>query len=222
MTGHEERGLAFRPALGVRDVRPPPPDRCQRVAHNYYPTHLWRNQEKDVLAGNPYFKAHQKLDMAPAEAEGWSRYRGEQYAPDLMIEEAVRFVRDHRDRPFFLYYATPVPHAAIQVPEDSLTPYLGVLDQQPYLGQKGYLPHPEPRATSSWSSSSGTRDCSCCKRVSWRRPSCCPSCAGTCHATTSAATSRAPWGSISWSIPPVRRNRCWSRSDGSSRPCACW
>ncbi|MHC5002813.1 MAG: sulfatase-like hydrolase/transferase, partial [Planctomycetota bacterium] len=52
----------------------------------------------------------------------------------------------NRDRPFLLYYATPVPHAAIQVPDDSLAPYAGRLDEDPYLGQKGYLPHPEPRA----------------------------------------------------------------------------
>jgi len=25
---------------------------CQRVAHNYYPTHLWRNDRKHVLEGN--------------------------------------------------------------------------------------------------------------------------------------------------------------------------
>ena len=25
---------------------------CQRVAHNYYPTHLWNNKEKELLEGN--------------------------------------------------------------------------------------------------------------------------------------------------------------------------
>ncbi|MCJ7682625.1 MAG: sulfatase-like hydrolase/transferase, partial [Candidatus Aminicenantes bacterium] len=33
---------------------------CQRVAHNYYPTHLWKNRDKDILEGNPYFSPHQK------------------------------------------------------------------------------------------------------------------------------------------------------------------
>ena len=63
-----------------------------------------------------------------------------------MIEEAVDFIEENRDQPFFLYYATPIPHVAIQVPQDSLQPYLGKFDETPYLGNKSYLPHPAPRA----------------------------------------------------------------------------
>ena len=48
---------------------------------------------------------------------------GALYAPDLMLEHALRFVRDNADHPFFLYYATPVPHLALQVPDDSLAEY---------------------------------------------------------------------------------------------------
>jgi len=119
---------------------------CQRVAHNYYPTHLWRNSDRDVLEGNEYFSAHQRRDEPPADPEGWREYEGAQYAPDRMIEEALAFVRNHRDDPFFLYLPTNVPHVAIQVPEDSLAEYSGAFDDQPYLGERGYLPHPEPRA----------------------------------------------------------------------------
>ena len=35
---------------------------CQRVAHNYYPTHLWHNEDPDSLEGNAYFAAHQRID----------------------------------------------------------------------------------------------------------------------------------------------------------------
>ena len=119
---------------------------CQRVAHNYYPTHLWRNSDRDVLEGNEYFSAHQRVEEPPTDSEGWRRYEGAQYAPDRMIEEALAFVRRHRDDPFFLYLPTNVPHVAIQVPEDSLAEYSGAFDDRPYLGDKGYLPHPEPRA----------------------------------------------------------------------------
>ncbi len=116
---------------------------CQRVAHNYYPTHLWRNGDKDMLPGNAHFKAHQKVTEAP---DDWSVYRGATYAPDAMIDEAEGWVREHADKPFFLYYATPVPHVAIQVPDDSSAAYPESWDEAPYLGQKGYLPHPRPRA----------------------------------------------------------------------------
>jgi arylsulfatase A-like enzyme len=119
---------------------------CQRVAHNYYPTHLWRNDRRDMLTGNDYFAAHQRIETAPAAADGWEQYAGATYAPDRMIDEALGFVRENAERPFFLYFASIVPHVAIQVPEDSLAQYAGQLDEEPYLGQRGYLPHPEPRA----------------------------------------------------------------------------
>ncbi len=118
---------------------------CQRIAHNYYPEHLWSDGEKDVL-GNEYFKAHQKIAQAPADAAGWKQYQGDVYAPDRIIEEALAFVKQHKDEPFFLYMPTPVPHVSIQVPDDSLAEYAGAFEETPYLGQKAYLPHEKPRA----------------------------------------------------------------------------
>ncbi len=118
---------------------------CQRVAHNYYPTHLWRNQEKHVLS-NPYFAAHQKFSGRPDNPESYAKYAGEDYSMDFMTREALTFVRENKDRPFFLYLPFPVPHVSLQVPEDSLEEYRGKFNDQPYLGNKGYLPHPSPRA----------------------------------------------------------------------------
>lgn len=119
---------------------------CQRVAHNYYPTHLWRNGERVALEGNDYFRAHQRIDAPlPDNASYWERYARVHYAPDLMIEEALRFIRESAETPFFLYFASPVPHAAIQVPPEELKAYPAAWDEQPYLGGKGYLPHPSPR-----------------------------------------------------------------------------
>jgi arylsulfatase len=64
---------------------------CQRVAHNYYPIHLWRNREKHVLAQNKYFYPHQKLpkDKDPYDRESYVPYSGKQYSMDLMAEEAL-------------------------------------------------------------------------------------------------------------------------------------
>jgi len=121
---------------------------CQRMAHNYYPIHLWRNREKHVLAQNQYFYPHQKLpeDKDPYDKTSYAPYSGKQYSMDLMAEEALWFIRENKDRPFFLYLPFPVPHAAIQVPEDSLQEYEGAFQETPYKGEKGYLPHPAPRA----------------------------------------------------------------------------
>ena len=101
---------------------------CQRNAHNYYPTHLDRNGTRVDLEGN---------DRSPT---------GVLYATDLMVDDACQFIDRHAKDPFFLYYATPVPHLALQVPDDSLAEYQGLWEDPPYEGGAGYLPHPEPRA----------------------------------------------------------------------------
>jgi arylsulfatase len=121
---------------------------CQRVAHNYYPTHLWRNREKDILEGNEYFYPHQRLpdDADPNDPTSYEPYSGEQYSQDLMVEEALGFIRDNVDNPFFLYLPFPVPHVSIQVPEESVAEYGGEFEETPYRGERGYLPHQTPRA----------------------------------------------------------------------------
>jgi arylsulfatase A-like enzyme len=101
---------------------------CQRKAHNHYPPELWRNRERIRLEGND------------------GGLTGRQYAPDLFEKEALDFITSNRRRPFFLFFATTVPHLALQVPEDSLAEYAGLWPETPYDGGKGYQPHPAPRA----------------------------------------------------------------------------
>jgi len=101
---------------------------CQRKAHNHYPEYLWRNNDKVVLKGND------------------GKGNGTQYAPDLMEEEALRFIRENKRGPFILFFTTTIPHLALQVPDDSLREYKSQWDDPPYEGKKGYLPHQNPRA----------------------------------------------------------------------------
>jgi arylsulfatase A len=120
---------------------------CQRQAHNYYPDHLWRNGRR-VALDNPTFSAHQKFpaDKDPADPASYDAYRGRQYSHDVMLEDAVDYIRTHRSKPFFLHLTPTIPHLALQVPEDSLAEYLGSFPETPYLGQKSYLPQRAPRA----------------------------------------------------------------------------
>ncbi len=94
---------------------------CQRQAHNFYPDHLWRNRERVELDGT-------------------------QYSHDRIAAAALDFVRENRERPFFLYVPFTTPHLALQVPDDSLSEYVGQWDDPPYDGKKGYRAHPTPRA----------------------------------------------------------------------------
>ncbi len=106
---------------------------CQRHAHNHYPRWVYDGREKFMLGGNP-------------DPPGRGDRAGAVYAPDLMRDRAAEFIRANRDRPFFLYFATTIPHLALQVPADSLEEYAGRIDDAPYDGSKGYLAHPSPRA----------------------------------------------------------------------------
>jgi arylsulfatase A-like enzyme len=120
---------------------------CQGVAHNHYPTYLWDDDRRHPL-DNPEFASNQKLpDGAdPNDPASYTRYVGKTYAMDAITDQAVKFVRDNRDRPFFLYYPTIIPHLALQVPEDSLAEYKDAFPEEPYVGGRGYLPHRTPRA----------------------------------------------------------------------------
>ncbi|MEW6303486.1 MAG: arylsulfatase [Verrucomicrobiota bacterium] len=120
---------------------------CQAVAHNFYPTYLWDNDRTNAL-NNPKFSAHDELTPAedPSKPESYRRFQGNQYSADLIAEQVLAFARDNKDRPFFLYWPTTVPHVALQVPDDSLKEYVGKWNDPPYPGGKGYIPHFTPKA----------------------------------------------------------------------------
>ncbi len=101
---------------------------CQRHAHNHYPSYLWRNHERIEYPGNT------GKDLS-----------GETFSQDLFTQEALQFVRDNKDRPFFLYMPFIIPHLSIQVPEESLAEYKGKLPEEDY-DHTAYLQHPYPRA----------------------------------------------------------------------------
>lgn len=118
----------------------------QKQAHNYYPSHLWRNAEWDTLA-NGYFHPHQRFEGAdPHDPSAYDRYKGVDYAPDLMVHEAEAFIRENAEGPFFLYLAHIVPHLALQVPDEELEAYENILSESPYDGTRGYLPHIRPQS----------------------------------------------------------------------------
>ena len=88
---------------------------CQRVAHNYYPTHLWDNQVKEFLNGN---------DGKTATT----------YAPELIHQRALSFLEKNQEAPFFMFYPSPIPHAELVAPEEYMTKYRGK-----YLPEKKYV-----------------------------------------------------------------------------------
>ena len=121
---------------------------CQRIAHNLYPPHLWENENK-VLLDNELVSPRTKLDEGadPYDDSSYDLFFQNEYAPDLMHQKALEFINENKNDPFFLYYASPLPHAPLQVPKPLIEKYKNLIGaEEPYLGDKGYFPHRNPKA----------------------------------------------------------------------------
>lgn len=74
----------------------------QRRAHTYYPTYIWKNDQKFILEGN-------------------HNGQKQQYTHDMFAEFALDFIERHQDKPFFLYLPYLIPHSDYEIP--SVEPY---------------------------------------------------------------------------------------------------
>ncbi len=121
---------------------------CQRQAHTYYPVHLYKNENR-VHLNNDTIAPHTKLAEGANlnDPESYSDFTLNDYAPDLMFKELMGFVSKNEGNPFFLYWATPIPHNPIQAPQNWVDYYIKKFgDEEPYLGDNNYFPHQNPRA----------------------------------------------------------------------------
>lgn len=92
---------------------------CQRYSHSYYPDHLWDNDEKVVLEGN---KNRQEND----------------YAPYLIHDQALDFIRRHKDKPFFMMYTSVLPHAELKAPAAEMERFGDAFEPEiPFKGDDG-------------------------------------------------------------------------------------
>ena len=124
---------------------------CQSHAHSYYPSYLWDDDKHIELNNDPPIPGHSSLAEGsdPSDPKCYDAFKGQDYAPDRINEQAVNFVRDNKDKPFFLYYPTIIPHVALHVPDEELKPYLALNWNDPPFtrdGGYGYTPHFTPRA----------------------------------------------------------------------------
>ncbi len=86
-------------------------------AHNYYPAYLIKNEEryplKNVVPGEGPFGS----GVATKQVE---------YSADLITAEALKWLEQRNDKPFFLYYSPTLPHANNEGGKDGMeVPDLG-------------------------------------------------------------------------------------------------
>ena len=84
---------------------------CQSLAHNYYPDHLWHNLEKILLRENDNGKTGA-------------------YSADLIQKAALGFLEKNKNKPFFLFYPTTIPHAELSAKEEYLKLFRGKFDPE--------------------------------------------------------------------------------------------
>jgi uncharacterized sulfatase len=99
----------------------------QTHAHNYYPEFLYRNEKRVTLKN--------VVPKAGNVGQGVATKRIE-YSHDLFAAEALQFVTDQKDKPFFLYLALTIPHANNEAGK------LGM--EVPDLGEYAELDWPAP------------------------------------------------------------------------------
>ena len=118
----------------------------QKQSHNFYPSHLWENDEK-VMLDNPYMYVHKTLDSTKATDKDFDYYKGKVYSPDMMTKKAVSFINEQKSKPFFLYMPYTIPHVSLQAPDEYVKKYIGQFNEHPYYGQQGYAPTKYPYST---------------------------------------------------------------------------
>ena len=85
---------------------------CQRHAHSYFPTYLYRDDQRFELPGND------------------GKTVGKTYAQNLIQADVLQWVRAQRSRPFFLFYAITLPHGRYEIVD------LGAYADRPWTAQQ--------------------------------------------------------------------------------------
>jgi arylsulfatase A-like enzyme len=74
----------------------------QRHAHNHFTDFIWRNEEKLTLPN--------KVTTVTPDGAGYAT-DPVLFVDDLVTDEALKFVSQHQNHPFFLYWNMVIPHA---------------------------------------------------------------------------------------------------------------
>ena len=127
---------------------------CQRQAHTYNPVHLYENEHRYYLKNDtiPPRMGLQKGED-PYLSDSYDRYNQPEYSSTISFEKLMGFVKNHKEDPFFLYWATPIPHLPLQAPQNWVDFYIQKFGpEEPYFfmeGEKGgsYFPTRYPHVT---------------------------------------------------------------------------
>ncbi|WOD42814.1 arylsulfatase [Hwangdonia lutea] len=124
---------------------------CQRIAHTYTPTHLYENEKRFHLK-NDTIAPHSGTgnDGDPLAESTYEKFYQPDYSPTLIFDKMMGFIETNKKEPFFMYWASPIPHVPLQAPKKWVDYYVKKFgDEKPYYHkEKGnYFPTRYPHAT---------------------------------------------------------------------------
>lgn len=123
---------------------------CQRQAHTYTPVHIYENENR-VYLKNDTIAPHTGVDLDDKLNDAaYTKFNQPEYVPTLIYDKLIHFIDTHKKEPFFLYWASPIPHVPLQAPKKWVDYYVEKFgDEQPYYfkGRGNYYPSRYPRAT---------------------------------------------------------------------------
>jgi len=100
----------------------------QHKAHYYFPPHLWRNEHMVNYNEN-------ELGLRNT------------YSQDLFLEETVQFIQKNKDKPFFLYLPSLLPHTELAADDKNLAKYKDKFEETPFKSKHNLPVVEQPRAT---------------------------------------------------------------------------
>lgn len=87
--------------------------------HGFYPSFLHDNGKFINIPGNTFANTAKNGEWCSSQKEQeffWNRNGKAVYAQDLFMDKIKTFIHDHRSTPFFLYFATQLPHGPVAIP----------------------------------------------------------------------------------------------------------
>jgi len=87
--------------------------------HGFYPPYLFENGKKVAIPGNTRsdFGKTGRIESPENKEERWDLTGKAMYSQDLFDQKILQFIHEHKDRPFFLFHPSQLPHGPISIPE---------------------------------------------------------------------------------------------------------
>lgn len=86
--------------------------------HGFYPPFLFDNGDIVTISGNTHKNCGKSIENETEAAyhERWDRNGKAVYSQDIFLNKILSFIRENKDKPFFLFHPTQLPHGPVAVP----------------------------------------------------------------------------------------------------------